>query len=145
MGRRLAYQVAVVVGARGVVVRDSCLNPWLETYDRFHAHVRARRLAQARALLASQKLMYLLAGASSFLEEEGGDLAKGTGYVVVEDREGNHLRIEFVRKSAGRWMVSAVAKAARRPARLRAGARRGPLLPRHLLRRLLSRRRPRGP
>jgi len=52
-----------------------------------------------------------MAGASN-IEEEGGDLAKGTGHVVVAGGAGEHLlRVELTRKGAGKWMVSAVTEA----------------------------------
>ncbi|HEU0054631.1 MAG TPA: hypothetical protein VFQ39_15700 [Longimicrobium sp.] len=105
VGVRIAYRTTWRMD-RGRLKADTvALNPWAGALDSYFHQRKAGNVAAARALLAAPELRDALAPlAEELTGAEGGDLARGEGWVDF----GNGCRVVVRRGARGVWRVAEV-------------------------------------
>lgn len=115
LGPRMVYRTTYrAAGGRFVRERVEA-NPWLHVVERFYALLERGRRTEARALAADDAVFRALAAVRASVQEEGGDAARGEGWLRMRAEDGAPVRIESRRAPDGRWRIVRVTREERAP------------------------------
>jgi hypothetical protein len=110
LGPRLGLRTTYRARGGTIAAKVAETNPWLHAAERFYSLLDRRQRTAARALTADSAVFDALAARREvFVQEEGGDVDAGTGWVLLRAPD-TMLRVESRRGADRRWRLTAVTR-----------------------------------
>jgi hypothetical protein len=110
LGPRLSYRTTYRAAGGRIVRERTEANPWVHVAERFYALMERGRRTDARALAADDATFRALTAVRPYAQEEGGDAARGEGWLRMYVEQGKSVRIESRRGADGRWRIVRVTR-----------------------------------
>jgi len=108
MGTRIGLMTTITPVGTTIRMDTRITNPWVEVVSRYYERI-WHRPSTALGLLASSALSARLGSKIPMSYDDGGDLAAGTGWIVIAPGGGNtYYRVTSRRTPDGAWRITAV-------------------------------------